>query len=205
MREEKYWAKGTSFKRAGYLGFPVNAFDGNREHLMKLMTRPDLMRLRRLWNPMLFAFICMAGCDGRPTRVPVSGTVLIDGEPLKYGAVIFVPEGGRASTGGLDQEGHFTLTCFSDNDGALIGKHAIQVIANEQISNTKTRVHAPKKYNDTETSGLAEEVTGPTNSIEIHLTWKGNVPDKPYMESDALAGDMPSLRAKQSKKTDEEQ
>jgi hypothetical protein len=125
----------------------------------------------------------ISGCDKRPTRVPVSGQVLIDGEPLKYGAVIFVPDGGRSSMGTLDQNGHFSLSCFTPNDGALLGKHKVQVIATEQVSEYVSRIHAPKKYGGVETSGITEEITGPTDSLKIELTWKGNPPGKPYTES----------------------
>lgn len=84
--------------------------------------------------------------------------------------------------GSLDQNGHFSLTCFTSNDGALIGKHQIQVFAMETINDTTSRIHAPKKYGDLQTSGLNEEIKGATDSVVINLTWKGNVPDKPYTE-----------------------
>lgn len=127
--------------------------------------------------------IAIPGCDKRPTRVPVSGQVLIDGQPLKYGAVIFVPDGGRSSMGTLDERGHFSLTCFTSNDGALLGKHKVQIIATEQVSEYVTRVHTPKKYGAVASSGITEEITGPTDSLKIELTWKGNDPGKPYEEN----------------------
>jgi hypothetical protein len=129
------------------------------------------------------ALLIAPGCDKHPARVPVSGQVLIDGEPLKYGAIIFVPEGGRSSMGTLDQDGHFSLTCFTPTDGALLGKHKVQVIATEQVSEYVSRIHAPKKYGGVATSGITEEITSPTDSLKIELTWKGNPPGKPYTES----------------------
>ena len=47
------------------------------------------------WLLPALAMVCsMAGCgDGRPTRVPVSGQVLIDGAPLTHGYVRFTPAG----------------------------------------------------------------------------------------------------------------
>jgi len=127
--------------------------------------------------------VAVAGCDGRPTRVPVSGKVLIDGQPLKLGAVVFVPEGGRSSFGSLDSDGHFALTCFTPNDGALLGKHRIQVVARETINDTTARIHAPLKYGELQNSGLSEEITAPTDAVVIQLTWKGNTPAKPYTET----------------------
>lgn len=139
---------------------------------------------------LLLLLLCAAGCDSRPKRVPVSGKVLIDGEPLKYGAVVFVPEGGRQSSGILDENGNFKLTCFEPGDGALIGKHQIQVLAGEAINNTTTKWYAPKKYSDRNASELVQEITGPTHSIVIQLTWKGSTPNKPFTErSETSAGE----------------
>src|SRR5436190_22388546 len=95
------------------------------------------MLTRRQFFYTAFLLVIVAGCgDSRPKRVPVSGKVLIDGEPLKFGGVMFVPENGRSSSGTLDANGHFALTCYTDNDGALIGKHKVQVFGQETINNT---------------------------------------------------------------------
>jgi hypothetical protein len=132
----------------------------------------------------VLVLIAASGCgDGRPARVPVCGQVLIDGQPLKFGVVDFVPEDGRSSSGVLDSNGHFALSCFTENDGAIVGKHQIQVHAEEVINDTTARIHAPKKYGFLQTSGLSEEIKAPIDSIVINLTWKGNVPDKPYTEN----------------------
>lgn len=148
--------------------------------------RPSVKYLR---SAVLIALIALVGCDGRPKRVPISGKVLIDGEPLKFGAVMFVSDTGRLSSGPLDAGGHFTLTCYTPDDGALLGKHRIQVLATQQINERTARVHAPKKYAALETSGLAEDIQAPTDSLVINLTWKGNVPDKPYTVNTGPGGD----------------
>ena len=152
---------------------------------------------RRQFCCLAFLLVVATGCsDGRPKRVPVSGKVLIDGEPLKFGAVMFVPDTGRASSGTLNADGHFVLTCYSDNDGALIGTHKVQVFGQETINNTTARIHAPKKYGDLKNSGLSQEISGPTDSVVIKLTWKGNVPDKPYTETSGPSGvEMPRWSA----------
>jgi hypothetical protein len=126
----------------------------------------------------LFAAVFLAaGCgDGRPARVPASGRVLIDGEPLEYGFVQVVPEGDRAATGQLGPGGRFTLTTFDNDDGVVPGKHKVAVIATESIDASSQRWHAPKKYMSTETSELEIEVTEPTDSLEVNLTWDGGQP-----------------------------
>jgi hypothetical protein len=116
------------------------------------------------------AVITVTGCgDGRPNRVPVSGTVLIDGQPLKRGFVKFVPANGRPSLGEIREDGKFTLTCFDGGDGAILGTHRVQVSANRIISNTKIEWHAPPKYADFRTSELQIEVIEPVDDLTIEL------------------------------------
>jgi hypothetical protein len=120
------------------------------------------------------SLMLLVGCgDGRPTRVPVSGRVLIDNQPLTFGTIQFLPAGARASQGKIDKEGRFTLTCFGKEDGAVIGRHSVAVLAGEPISSTKILWHAPKKYKDPQSSGLTQEVTGPNAEVTINLTWAG--------------------------------
>lgn len=130
--------------------------------------------------PALFvalAAIAVLGCsDGRPSRVPISGRVLIDGQPLKYGSVRFTPENARMSGGMLDSEGRFSLSCFERNDGAVSGLHRVTIAAGETLSPTKVRWHAPKKYSDLGTSGLTQEIKGPDDNLVINLTWGGGKP-----------------------------
>ena len=121
-----------------------------------------------------------AGCnDGRPTRVPVSGTVLIDGKPLAGGSIMFVHPESRSSGSAIDANGHFQLTCYVPGDGAILGKHHVKVTACESLSERSNRWLAPKKYADPNSSGLEVEVTEPKDDLEINLTWGG---DKPFVE-----------------------
>ncbi len=123
----------------------------------------------------------VTGCnDGRPDRVPVSGQVLIDGQPLTCGYVRLVPSGTRPAGGRISSDGRFQLGCFANDDGAPLGTHKVAVIAQEVLDSRHMRWHAPKKYVDPETSGLTATVTGPTNSLTIELTWGGA---KPFVET----------------------
>lgn len=110
------------------------------------------------------------GCDRHPTRVPVSGTVLIDGEPLKQGNIQFVPKVGRPSSGKIS-EGRFALTCYEGNDGALLGTHRVQVASNRIIGDSKIEWYAPPKYADFRTSEVSVDVTKPVDDLKIELTW----------------------------------
>jgi hypothetical protein len=133
----------------------------------------------------LCASLIISGCgQSRPARVPVSGKVLIDGKPLRYGVVRFTPAEGRPSTGQLDENGRFVLSCFEGNDGALLGKHQVEVSGLERVKDDELRWNAPKKYDDRKTSGLTEEIKEATDAIVIELTWDGG---KPFTEPYASA------------------
>ena len=125
---------------------------------------------------LLLMLVVAAGCsDGRPKRVPVSGQVLIDGEPVRAGSIRFVPEGARPSSSDLDAEGRFTLRCFEKDDGAVLGTHRVEVAARE-IEGESVRWYAPNEYSDFRSSGLAVEITEPTDSLIIELTWGSKKP-----------------------------
>ena len=107
--------------------------------------------------------VVMTGCsDGRGNRIPVVGIVTIDGDPLKFGSVTFMPEthgdGLRAGGGSLDSEGRFSISSYTPGDGLLIGSYNVQVRAVEPIDSSSQRWHAPRKYAKTNTSNLKAEI-----------------------------------------------
>jgi hypothetical protein len=128
------------------------------------------------------AFACLAivGCgESRPKRVPVAGTVLIDGAPLTMGSVMFVHPDSRPSAGMIDSNGCFHLSCYEPGDGAVIGKHQVKVTACQAINDRSSRWLAPKKYADTSSSGIEIEITEPKDDVTINLSWDGG---KPFIE-----------------------
>ena len=133
---------------------------------------------------MALPLFCGCRDSSGPQIAPISGQVLIDGQPLTVGRVEFIPAGSRASFGNLDKEGRFKLTCRDPEDGAILGNHHILVDGSEVLSSsdtmTKFKWHAPKKYASAETSGLTENITGPRDDLVINLTWDG---DKPFVET----------------------
>jgi hypothetical protein len=113
--------------------------------------------------------LLLVGCnEGRPPRVPVSGQVLIDGKPLTYGDLKFVPEGARPSYAKLDSNGGFTLTCYDGNDGVVPGLHRVAVSGSE-VKQGQSVWHAPIKYANFRTSGITVQIDSPTNSLVIEL------------------------------------
>lgn len=133
----------------------------------------------------LVALFLVTGCgDGRPTRVPVSGQVLIDGKPLAFGSIRFIPADSRASQSTIDENGRFTLNCYEKNDGVVVGTHTVTVLACKPISKTLVRWHAPRKYSDSVTSDITKEVLEPTDNMKIELTWDGGQPFDEVVETD---------------------
>ena len=142
-----------------------------------MQSSPTLSPLRARLAVALVAALSLsaAGCgDGRPKRVPVSGRVTIDGEPLTYGFVRFHPqEGGRLGQSRIGPDGRFSLTTYDKGDGVTVGTHAVEVLAGEPVSDTKTKWHAPKKYAERATSELTVTIEKEEQDLPIELTWGG--------------------------------
>lgn len=136
---------------------------------------------------MLPMFVLAAGCsDGRPERVPVKGRVTIDGKPVEAGNVLFFPAQNRVAMAKIQPDGTFTLSTYDFGDGCVTGKHPVSVNASKQINQQTMRWYAPKKYAGADTSGLEFDVTEPTESAEIKLSWDGG---KPFDERIVVGGD----------------
>lgn len=89
---------------------------------------------------LLIIYSCAAtGCGtGGPSLAPVSGTVSVNGQPLKLGRVCFYPERGRPAIGEIGADGTFHLTTLQAGDGAATGKHRVTIEAVEVIGAPKT-------------------------------------------------------------------
>ena len=118
-----------------------------------------------------------SGCgDGRPARVPISGQVTIDGQPLKFGSILFRPASGRAPSGTLDANGRYVLSTYEKGDGAMVGEYTVAITGNEQLGEVAQRWHAPEKYSDPARSELKATVEGPRDDLNFELTWDGGKP-----------------------------
>jgi hypothetical protein len=133
------------------------------------------------------ALTALAGCgDGRPERIPLAGTVLIDGKPLEHGDIRMHAENHRVAYGQIGPGGKFQLSTYELGDGCVLGRHPVSITASEVLSSTAVRWHAPKKYGNVSTSGIVVEVSESMNPVEIQLTWDGG---KPFVERVAGGGD----------------
>jgi len=119
----------------------------------------------------------IAGCgNGRPTTVPISGKVRIDGVPLANAQIGFYPDGGRPAFGRTDDFGNYRLSCFQADDGALQGTHRVTVRAVQPLSPTELKWLAPKRYADPNESALKVTVNRPSSDVNLELTWDGKQP-----------------------------
>ncbi len=137
---------------------------------------------------LVVTLLMRGSCNQRPTVVPVSGQVLIDGQPLTSGFVRVIPQDARSASGEIDSQGRFQLTTFEPRDGCVPGKHPVEIISRDVISPTKIRWLTPKKYCQATTSELTVNIDGPTDSLRIELTWDGGAP---FIEETAGGGDVP--------------
>ena len=135
------------------------------------------------------AFGLLAGCGGGPKTIPVTGIVLLDGQPVPAGAAVqFIPrDGGHVADGITDAAGKFTLTTFQANDGALIGLHDVVVVGVRQTgvaatasglseiadpSQVKQEWFVPQKYAIKETAKQTVEVKRGMSEVKLELSSK---------------------------------
>ena len=139
--------------------------------------------------------IAAAGCgpdDGLPKRLPVSGRVTYNGEPLANGTITFVPEDptGRGAFGTIE-DGDYRLTTQDQDDGAIPGKYKVAIASTEQPDLSEAAAQAgagvmdqgmvaeadqqaksliPERYADAAQSGLTAEVERGSTSFDFELT-----------------------------------
>ena len=136
------------------------------------------MNLRLLYVLCLAASV--SGCgDGRPSMVPVSGSITLNGEPLAGATIGFQPQDiegfSRASNATSDGQGKFTVGTFGKDDGMPEGKYLVTVAKTEAMGElpdgyneeepeanerpVKMQSVVPLMYSNPEESGLTVEVT----------------------------------------------
>ena len=126
---------------------------------------------------LVLATVLASGCGRGPTTVPVRGEVYFNGQPMKDGIVVYVPNdsaAARQASGRIQSDGSFVLTTFKNGDGVVPGDYSIVVYAYEpRPGEPKTRAEheavakagglkrgfvIPEKYVNPKTSGLSDTV-----------------------------------------------
>ena len=119
------------------------------------------------------------GCSRGPEIVPVSGKVLYNGEPLKFGGVMFQPQAGQPARGVIQPDGTFVLTTDKTGDGATVGPNRVRVTCYEAQDPSAGasegeaalgKLLIPKKYSDIDTSGIEIDIPrGGKDDVVINL------------------------------------
>ena len=81
------------------------------------------------------ASVLHVGCgESGPELVPASGSVTLDGKPLKNVIVTFFPQPtGPSSSGTVDVEGKFKLYGPGSKLGAIVGENKVTVVRNSGV------------------------------------------------------------------------
>src|SRR5262245_16833317 len=103
-------------------------------HWMRISSGVEV--IFRIWSCIGASLIIAAGC-GRSGEFPVAtatGQVICEGRPVPQVTVFFEPLQtdksalvGRQGVAFADNDGHFSISTYGDNDGAVIGKHRVRV------------------------------------------------------------------------------
>jgi hypothetical protein len=106
----------------------------------------------------------VAGCGNKVAPPPlgeVTGTVTMDGAPLKNVDVVFTADKSRPSYGRTDDAGKYALTFNGSEKGAVVGKHSVSISTPvEHPPGPTYKDPVPAKYN-TATELTADVKAGP--------------------------------------------
>jgi len=131
------------------------------------------------WRLVAIASVLVAGCGGTDGRVPVNGTVTLDGKPAAGVTVWFhaSPEtkgnGGYADT---DASGRFTATTHQARPGLYPGEYAITVTAAGAQSSSDDGVSTggpvPGVYSRPETTPFRITIDVRQGPLDLAVTTK---------------------------------
>lgn len=119
----------------------------------------------------------VAGC-GSGTWGTATGTVTLDGEPLKDGVITFHPAGKQASGAGQVTDGNFTIST-GQKEGLSVGKYKVTVSAStipKEGTSERAKLLTPPKYARTETTDLEADVKSGSNKFTFEMHSKGKAP-----------------------------
>jgi hypothetical protein len=129
---------------------------------------------RDLRYSMLLIGTLLSGCGDTNMKVaPVSGTVTLDGAPLKSASVTFLPKaGGRPSFGVTNDQGRYVLEYSMDELGAEVGACTVKITTksdSDDSGSKPTKELVPQRYNQ---AAIEVQVESKSNTIDIPLTSK---------------------------------
>jgi hypothetical protein len=123
--------------------------------------------MQRLITFIGLAVLTLAGCGGAPKMMPVTGKVVYNGQPLRFGSVTFQPPSGQPARGEIQPNGTFKLSTFRPNDGAVVGTHKVRITCYESQNPSTVKspgeqslgkLLIPRNYTLFDQSGLTAHV-----------------------------------------------
>ncbi len=128
---------------------------------------------RRLALALLpLGFLALAGCGG--SWGSASGTVTLDGTPLKDGIITFHPAGGGATAYGMVKDGSFSIATGQDG-GLATGEYKVTVSAStipKEGTGETAKLLTPVKYAKPESTDLEAVVNSGPNSFKFEMKSK---------------------------------
>lgn len=104
---------------------------------------------------------------------PVSGTVTLDGAPVKHASVTFLPkDGGRPSFGVTNDQGRYVLEYSLEEVGAEVGLCTVRITTESRDDGSggkSSKELVPRRYR---TTPIEVRVESKSNTIDIALTSK---------------------------------
>ena len=87
--------------------------------------------LNTLMRCCIFTVFILISCPGcgyrRPSQVITTGTITLDGKPVKGASVLLIPEKGRPGSAMSSNDGEFKVSSYGGNDGLQAGLYRVCV------------------------------------------------------------------------------
>lgn len=110
--------------------------------------------------------VAIVGCGTR--LQPAGGKVLVDGNPVKEGTIMFYPTSkGRPATARIMEDGSFTLSFERPGDGLPVGEYRVVIVADIWKEGKKSAAQAYDEAN-MKRQGIVDTSTL-TGGILIHV------------------------------------
>ncbi|QDU75000.1 hypothetical protein Pan97_20200 [Bremerella volcania] len=139
----------------------------------------SMLNKHRLMAMLLGAVLISAvGCGGGQydNLGEVSGTITLDGEPLKHAVITFQPLGGRPAYGKTGEDGKYKMMYTGSQAGATVGVNTVTITNGGEKRDEETgkiwfqKEQVPAKYN-TKTE-LEYDVQPGSQTHDFELTTK---------------------------------
>jgi hypothetical protein len=136
--------------------------------------------LRRVGPAVVCALVAAVGCSSGPKRVPVSGSVTLDGKPLNAGVIHFYPDPDKGNPHRVDclspcRDGRYNLltTAVRDSesgDGAPVGWYKVYLYTD--VPGFDQKIHS--RFTDPARTTILVEVVEKPEPGQYDIDFKSN-------------------------------